>query len=176
MAKLTYNISLKGLNFPAPGQKKRFPHLEKIEQDLRSSLRIGLRAGEEAMKDRILNSPPTGSRVDDGRRVDTWTMYDSIGRSQVRAEKIQDRRRRRAAKFSFGFPADENGNIADAPATPTRGPSENPRWRQDPNYFVMQEYGDELFDVSYPGMFAQEEGRREFISKFESEMKRKGYK
>lgn len=176
MAKLKYNISLKGLSFPAPGQKKRFPHLEKVERDLRSSLRNGLKAGEEAMKDRVLNSPPTGSRVDDGRRVDTWTMYDSIGRSQVRAEKSADRRRRRSAKFSFGFPADENGNIAHAPATPTRGPSENARWRQDPNYFVMQEYGDELFDVFYPGMFAQEEGRRAFIASFESEMKRKGYK
>lgn len=176
MAKLKYNLTVKGFEVPAPGQQKRFPHLEKIESDLRSSIRKALRAGEEAMKDRVLDSPPTGSRKDDGARVDTWTMFDSIGRSQVRAEKVQDRRRRRPLKFSFGFPADENGNIADAPTSPTRGGSDNPRWRQDPNYFVMQEYGDDMFDVFYPGMYAQQEGRKAFIDSFENEMKRKGYK
>jgi hypothetical protein len=40
----------------------------------------------------------------------------------------------------------------------------------------MQEYGDDMFDVFYPGMYAQQEGRKAFIKTFEDEMKGKGYK
>ncbi len=174
-AKVKFSKDLSQL-LPAPGQRTRFPHLQKIVDDTKVALREAARAGEEAMKERVLNSPPTGSKSDDGKRVDTWTMYDSISRSRVREGKQKDRRRRTGASVSFGFPADENGNIKDAPMTPTRVQA-NERWRSDPNYFVMQEYGDSMFDEAfYPGMFSQQAGMDAAKVAFDSYMKRKGYK
>jgi hypothetical protein len=182
MAKVKFSKNLSQM-LPAPGQRKRFPALQKVVDDTKVALREAAKAGEEAMKERVLNSPPTGSRSDDGKRVDTWTMYDSISRSRVREGKQRDRRRRTGASVSFGFPADENGNIKDAPMVPTRGPAVPARgqgalpWRSDPNYFAMQEYGDSMFDEAfYPGMFSQRAGLDAAKAAFDSYMKRKGYK
>lgn len=175
MAKVKFSVDLPSM-LPAPGQRKRFPHLEKIANDAKLAMREAAKAGEEAMKDRVLDSPPTGSKVDDGRRVDTWTMYDSISRSRVKETKSRDRRRRTSATVSFGFPANADGSIKNAPAAPTRGQASD-RWRSDPNYFVMQEYGDSMFDdITYPGMFSQRDGAAAAIAAFDSYMKRKGYK
>lgn len=175
MAKLTFSKDLQQL-LAAPGQRKRFPHLQKIVNDTKVALREAARAGEDAMKGRVLDSPPTGSKSDDGKRVDTFTMFDSIGRSRVREAKQRDRRRKGSASVSFGFPADENGNIKDAPAVPTRGQASE-KWRSDPNYFVMQEYGDSMFDEAfYPGMFSQEAGMDAAKTAFDMYMKKKGYK
>lgn len=175
MAKVKFSIDLPNL-LPAPGQRKRFPHLQKLADDYKLAMREAAKAGQNAMKDRVLDSPPTGSKMDDGRRVDTWTMYDSIGKSRVRENPSRDRRRRTSATVSFGFPADSNGDIKDAPSAPTRGQA-GERWRSDPNYFVMQEYGDSMFDeLSYPGMKSQEDGVKAAITAFDSYMKRKGYK
>lgn len=175
MAKVKFSVDLPTL-LPAPGQRKRFPHLHKIVEDAKLALRAAARAGEEAMKDRVLDSPPTGSPMDDGRRVDTFTMFDTISRSRVKESKPNDRRRRTSASVSFGFPANNDGSIKNAPAAPTRGQASD-RWRSDPNYFVMQEYGDSMFDdITYPGMFSQRDGAAAAIAAFDSYMKRKGYK
>lgn len=173
--KIKFSVNLPDL-LPAPGQRKRFPHLDKVAADIKVGLREAAKAGENAMKDRVLDSPPTGSKNDDGRRVDTWTMYDSISRSKVREKGSRDRRRRSSVSVSFGFPADANGRIKDAPTVPTRGQADE-RWRSDPNYFVMQEYGDSMFEgIDYPGMFAQKEGSKAAQTAFEGYMKKKGYK
>lgn len=175
MTKVKFSVNLPDL-LPAPGQRKRFPHLDKVATDIKLGLRSAARAGEEAMKDRVLNSPPTGSRVDDGARVDTFTMFDSISRSKVRETSSRDRRKRSGVSVSFGFPADANGKIKDAPTVPTRGQASE-RWRSDPNYFVMQEYGDSMFDeITYPGMFAQDAGSVAAQNAFDTYMKKKGYK
>lgn len=175
MAKLNFSKDLKQM-IAAPGQRKRFPHLQKIADDAREALKEASKAGESAMRDRVLNSPPTGTKVDDGKRVDTFTMFESIRRSRVRAAKQNDRRRRGSLSVSFGFPADENGNIKDAPVTPIN-PPKNANWRSDPNYFVMQEYGDSMFDEAfYPGMFSQDAGMDAAKTAFDIYMKKKGYK
>lgn len=175
MASLKFTLKT-SMSLPAQGQRTRFPHLDKIASDVKLALRDAARAGEEAMKNRVLDSPPTGSKVDDGRRVDTWTMYDSISRSKVKEVKPKDRRRRSGVSVSFGFPADVNGQIKDAPAVPTRGQASD-RWRSDPNYFVMQEYGDSMFEeLSYPGMFAQNDGAKAAEVAFQAHMRKKGYK
>ena len=175
MAKVTFSKDLKQL-LAAPGQRKRFPHLQKIADDTKVALREAARAGQDAMRGVVLDSPPTGSKSDDGKRVDTFTMFDSIGRSRVRETKQRDRRRRGSVSVSFGFPADKDGNIKDAPAVPTRGQASE-KWRSDPNYFVMQEYGDSMFDEAfYPGMFSQKAGMDAAKTAFDMYMKKKGYK
>lgn len=175
MAKVNFSKDLK-LLLAAPGQRKRFPHLQKIADDTKAALREAARAGEDAMKGVVLNSPPTGNKADDGQRVETFTMFDSIGRSRVRETKQRDRRRRGSVSVSFGFPADENGNIKDAPPVPTRGQASE-KWRSDPNYFVMQEYGDSMFDEAfYHGMFSQDVGIEAAKTAFDMYMKKKGYK
>lgn len=159
-------------SLPAPGQIMRHPHLKKLRDDVIIAIRESTYVAVDAMRDRVLNSPPTGSRVDDGRRVDTWTMFDSIDRSKTLVEKGIDRRYRQTAIARFGFPANPDGTIADAPATPTRGASQNSKWRQDPNYFAMQEYGDSEYDVFYPGMFSQAEGESAFREDFDSRLQK----
>jgi hypothetical protein len=160
----------------APGQRKRFPHLEKIATDTRRALDAAAAAGADAMRYTVLNSPPTGNKADDGQRVETFTMFDSIGRSKAAEPKSKDRRRRSSVSASFGFPADADGNIKDAPAVPTRGQASE-KWRSDPNYFVMQEYGDSMFDEAfYHGMFSQRAGLEAARSAFDAYMKKKGYK
>jgi hypothetical protein len=175
MAKVKLNLT-KILSLPAPGQRTRYKHLQKLSRDIKGGLTTAVIAGSEAMKDRVVNSPPTGSKVDDGRRVDTWTMYDSIDFSKPREPRSKDRRKRSSVSASFGFPANPDGSIKDAPTSPTRGGgSEN--WRSDPNYFVMQEYGNSMFDeLSYPGMRSQQDGLDAAATAFDSYMKKKGYK
>lgn len=175
MIKVKFSLDLKNA-LPAPGQRKRFPHLNKVVADAKLGLRKAATAGQEAMRDKVLNSPPTGSKFDDGSRIDTWTMFDSISKSRVKEVKPTDQRRRTSASVSFGFPADADGNIKDAPTSPTRGQASD-NWRSDPNYFVMQEYGDSMFDeATYPGMFSQKAGLEAAKNAFTEYMKRKGYK
>jgi hypothetical protein len=93
-------------------------------------------------------------------------MYESIDRGRTKVIEGLDRRYRQTAVASFGFPAGMNGGIADAPgrAPGARG------WREDADYFARQEYGDSEYNVSYPGMFAQEAGTIAFFKKFDEEM------
>jgi hypothetical protein len=160
----------------APGQRKRFPHLRKITKDTKDALTAAAEAGADAMRYTVLNSPPTGNKADDGQRVETFTMFDSIGFSKSVEPRSRDRRRRSSASASFGFPADKDGNIKDAPRVPTRGEASE-KWRSDPNYFVMQEYGDSMFDEAfYHGMFSQRAGMDAAQTAFDAYMKKKGYK
>jgi hypothetical protein len=61
-----------------------------------------------------------------------------------------------------------NGGIADAPS---RAPGAR-GWKEDADYFARQEYGNSEYNVSYPGMFAQEAGTDAFYKKFDEEMSR----
>lgn len=157
---------------PAPGQIMRHPHLKKLRRDVIDAIRESTNVAVDAMRDRVLNAPPTGSPVDDGARYDTGTMYESIDRSKTLVKPGLDRRYRQQAVARFGFPANPDGTIADAPAAPAR-PSKNPsRWREDPNYFAMQEYGDTEFDVFYPGMFSQTAGELAFRQDFDKRIEK----
>ena len=155
-------------SLPAPGQIARHPHLQKLRRDIIDSIRKSGNAAVDAMRERVLNSPPTGSPVDDGRRYETGLMHESIDRGRTKVIEGLDRRYRQTAVASFGFPAGPNGGIGDAPgrAPGTRG------WKEDADYFARQEYGKDDYDVSYPGMYAQEQGVIAFYKTFDEEMAR----
>lgn len=155
-------------SLPAPGQLVRHPHLVKLRRDILESIRKSGNAAVEAMRERVLNSPATGSPMDDGARYDTGLMFESIDRGRTKVRDGLDRRYRQTAIASFGFPAGANGGIADAPgrAPGARG------WREDADYFARQEYGNSEYDVSYPGMFAQEQGKIVFDKTFDAELAR----
>jgi hypothetical protein len=177
MAKVKINFNLREvMSLPAPGQRTRYKHLRKLTRDIKDGLEAAVVAGADTMRSRVLDSPPTGSSVDDGRRVDTFTMFDSIGSSKPTEPRSRDRRKRSGVSASFGFPANKDGTIKDAPTAPTRGQA-GEHWRSDPNYFVMQEYGESMFDeLTYPGMEAQKVGLEVAEKTFTEYMKKKGYK
>lgn len=159
---------IKPFALPAPGQMMRHPHLLKLRRDIIDSIRKSGVAAVDAMRERVLNSPPTGSPYDDGQRIDTGLMFESIERGKTVIQPGLDRRYRQTAIASFGFPAGPHGGIGDAPGrTPgARG------WSEDSDYFARQEYGKDDYDVSYPGMYAQNAGRKAFMEEFDREMSR----
>ena len=174
MAKRSKNL---GKGLPSLPKQVMYPHLKKMVKQIQEGLRIAAKAGQEAMQNKILNSPTYSARHN-GRRYNTGTMFESVGKSNVKTAYPDDKRMRGSASVSFGFPAYPDGRIKDAPTNPSGPPREESlAWRSDPNYFVMQEYGDSMFDeATYPGMFSQAAGYRAAVEAFETYLKRKKIK
>ena len=93
----------------------------------------------------------------EGSRMETGNMYNSVSYKRGKIVSGPDKRFKQDIVGGFGWPADSSGNIKDAPGSPMSRSrdSDTTNWRQDPRYFVMQEYG---FGIT-PGMNSQDKAR-----------------
>jgi len=165
--------------------RKKYPWLQKVADDLRDATTEAARAGADAMRDKILDSP-TGTNWHKGinkergnpigARYETGTMWGSVASTRGRIVQNKDRRRRGSVQASFGWPATQSGDIADAPTTPMFRSPDGPGWREDPKYFKMQEFGFDLEGRKVPGMQAQEHGLKVAMIKIQEEVRKRGYK
>ncbi len=145
---------------------------KKAAEIKRAVTRAGV-AGAKSMRETILDSPTgsmwhgrrnafrakyrpaigNGITNQDGSRIETGNMYNSVSYKRGKAIPDSDRRKKQGVTGGFGWPATQSGGIKDAPSSPmpkSRNP-DNEKWRSDPRYFAMQEYGFE----STPGMDSQ---------------------
>lgn len=165
--------------------RKKYPWLEKVAEDMRRSAGYGAFKGADAMRGKILDSP-TGSSWHKainrdrgnppGARFETGTMYNSVSRTYGRIVPSRDARKRGSVTASFGWPADADGIIKDAPSAPKGRMPDGPGWRDDPKYFLMQEYGFDNEGRSVPGMRSQAAGVEAAKKAIQEELKRRGYK
>jgi hypothetical protein len=171
--------------------RKKYPWLQKVAEDLRDATTEAAKAGASAMRDTILNSPTgsdwhVGINIQRGKRppyinmwgsrYETGTMYNSVDFRKGRITQAKDRRRRGSVNASFGWPATASGQIADAPTSPIGRKPDGPGWRDDPKYFVMQEYGFNNEGTAVPGMNSQKAGLDAAMIKIQQEMRKRGYK
>lgn len=149
---------------------KNNPAMQKLAKDLKLAVsRAGL-AGAKSMRATILDSPtgtiwhrrtniwrgqnkPAINGKDGsvnnswGSRLDSGNMYNSVSRKYGKVVPGKDKRYKQDIVGGFGWPADSEGNIKNAPSSPMSR-SRNPDpvkhsmkpWRSDPNYFAIQEY------------------------------------
>jgi hypothetical protein len=166
---------------------KNNPGLQKLARQMRLAVSRAGKAGADSMRNTILYSP-TGTLWHDrrniwrqanrepiaginnqiGSRIETGNMYNSVSRKYGKIVPGKDKRYKQDIVGGFGWPADEMGNIKDAPSSPiskSRMP-DTPNWRSDPRYFAMQEYG---FDNT-PGMNSQETASLAARKKLEEEL------
>lgn len=142
--------------------------------------------GAEAMRNKILDSPTGTSwhkavsemRGHPGGRVDTGTMLGAATRNRGRIEAPRDRRMAARAIAAFGWPANSDGLIKDAPSSPAGPPGEGSweEWRTDPRYFVMQEYGFDNEGDWVPGMYSQREGVKAAAQVLQEFYRKNGFK
>ena len=149
---------------------------------------VGLAAyrGAQAMRDKILNSPTNSNwhrivseqRGHPGGRYDTGTMYGAVTYNRGRIEFPKDLRRSGKAIAAFGWPSNSSGDIKDAPTAPAGPPGFGSwgEWRQDPRYFVMQEYGFDNEGVDVPGMYSQKAGAIAADAVMDEFFRKNGYK
>jgi hypothetical protein len=165
--------------------RRRYPWLQKVANDLVKATDEAAKAGANAMRDKILDSPtnrPWHKAINKergntpGARYETGTMYESVKAGKSKIVESKDRRRRGSVQGSFGWPATADGDIADAPMSPIVRNPDGPGWREDPKYFRMQEFGFKLEDHRVPGMNSQVEGLKAAMIKIQSEMRKRGYK
>lgn len=168
---------------------KKNPAMQKLAREMRLAVSRAGKAGADSMRNTILYSP-TGSLWHDrrniwraanrepiagksnqiGSRIETGNMYNSVSRKYGKIVSGKDKRYKQDIVGGFGWPADEMGNIKDAPSSPmsaSRSP-DTPNWRSDPRYFAMQEYG---FDGTR-GMNSQETASQAARQKLEEELNR----
>jgi hypothetical protein len=168
---------------------KKNPAMQKLAREMRLAVSRAGKAGADSMRNTILYSP-TGTLWHDrrniwraanrepiagksnqiGSRMETGNMYNSVSRKYGKIVPGKDKRYKQDIVGGFGWPADEMGNIKDAPSSPmsaSRSP-DTPNWRSDPRYFAMQEYG---FDNT-PGMNSQETASYAARKKLEEELNR----
>ncbi len=165
--------------------RKKYPWLQKVANDLAGATTEAAKAGKDAMQWKILTSP-TGSSwhkaINDkrgnptGARYETGTMFNSVDFRKGRIVENKDRRRRGSVQASFGWPAAPDGTVDDAPTSPIGRSPDGPGWREDPKYFLMQEFGFELEGRNVPGMEAQKAGLDAAMIKIQTEMRKRGYK
>lgn len=142
----------------------------------------------DAMRDKILNSP-TASRWHkaineqrnnpEGARYETGTMYESVSRTYGKIVANADRRKQSKVVASFGWPANSDGTIKDAPMNPTTKGTRNPDgpgWRSDPRYFMMQEYGFDNEGDWVWGMQSQRAGVEAAKIAMDAFFAKRGYK
>ena len=167
--------------------RKKYPWLEKVAEDMRRSAGFAAYKGAQAMREKILDSPTNrpGSKWHEmanarrgnpsGARYETGTMYNSVSRTYGRIVYGQDARRRGSVTAGFGWPADSDGKISEAPASPIGRQPDGPGWRDDPRYFEMQEYGFPHEGHDVPGMESQAAGVEAAKRALTEELKRRGY-
>jgi hypothetical protein len=114
-----------------------------------------------------------------GARLDSGNMYNSVSYKRGKAIPDSDRRKRQGVTGGFGWPASQDGQIKDAPSSPlSRSRNPDPTepgmkpWRNDPRYFVMQEYGF----GSTPGMDSQRKASIEAEKVLKDELAKLGIK
>lgn len=167
--------------------RKKYSWLQKVAEDLREITTIAAQAGANGMRDKILDSPtnnPSGwhQAINAQRgntpnaRYETGTMFESVQARRGRIVQSKDRRRRGSVQASFGWPATSSGNIADAPMSPMVRQPDGPGWREDPKYFVMQEFGFPHEGREVPGMQSQRHGLKAAMVKLQEETRKRGYK
>jgi hypothetical protein len=176
---------------------KNNPGMQKLAKELKLAIsRAGL-AGANSMRETILDSPTgndgpeplwshtrkniwrannrpaingKGGSVNNrtGSRLETGNMYNSVSYKRGKVVPGPDKRFKQDIVGGFGWPADESGNIKDAPSSPMSRSrdSDTPNWREDPRYFAMQEYG---FGKT-PGMNSQERASRAARNVLEAEI------
>jgi hypothetical protein len=122
---------------------------------------------------RANNRPPIngkGGSVNNliGSRLETGNMYNSVSYKRGKIVAGPDKRFKQDIVGGFGWPADQSGNIKDAPSSPMSRSrdSDTTNWRQDPRYFAMQEYG---FGKT-PGMNSQERASQAARNVLEAEI------
>lgn len=170
----------------SPANLKKYPWLAKIAEDMRRSAGFAAYHGAKAMREKILDSPIPDSyshRMVNARRgnppnarYETGTMYNSVSFNRGSISHPKDQRRRGSVSAGFGWPADENGIIKDAPTSPIGRQPDGAGWRDDPKYFMMQEYGFPHEGRTVPGMFSQRAGVEAAKIALNEELKRRGYK
>jgi hypothetical protein len=168
---------------------KNNPGLQKLARQMRLAVSRAGKAGADSMRNTILYSPTrspsvwhdrkniwrqenrepiSGVNNQIGSRIETGNMYNSVSRKYGKIVSGKDKRYKQDIVGGFGWPADEMGNIKDAPSSPmskSRMP-DTPNWRSDPRYFAMQEYG---FDGTR-GMKSQETASLAARKKLEEEL------
>lgn len=181
--------NLINLNLPIANAVNRAVNakLAKIAEDSRRAAGYAAFKGKDAMRDKILDSP-TGSKYHEwinimrgnniGARYDTGAMFNSVSMTRGKIIENQDKRKRSSVTASFGWPIDASGDIA--PVNPSKRSRESTNrigsWAEDPRYFKMQEYGWSLYNVDYPGMFAQKAGLTAARKAMDEYFRSKGYK
>lgn len=190
--RLSVNPIFKGIDAKNPianaANRKRYPWLQVVADDLAAAAGKSARAGFSAMRDKILDSPTLrpGSNWHKminarrgnppGARYETGTMFNSVFYNRGRIVEARDRRRRGSVTAGFGWPASEDNVIKDAPTSPLGRQPDGPGWRDDPKYFVMQEYGFPHEGYEVPGMYSQKAGAEAAKIALDQELKRRGYK
>jgi hypothetical protein len=152
---------------------KRNPAMLKKAQEIKRAVTRAGVAGAKSMRETILDSPTgsmwhgrrnafrakyrpaigNGITNQDGSRIETGNMYNSVSYKRGKSVPDSDKRKKQGVTGGFGWPATESGAIKNAPSSPM-SKSRNPdteNWRSDPRYFSMQEYGF----GSTPGMNSQ---------------------
>jgi hypothetical protein len=173
---------------------KKSPAMQKLAREIKRAVTRAGMAGANSMRETILDSPtgsmwhgrrnafrrkyrePIGNGVvnKDGSRIETGNMYNSVSYKRGKAIPDSDRRKKQGVIGGFGWPATQSGDIKDAPSSPmakSRNP-DNEKWRSDPRYFAMQEYG---FGTT-PGMDSQEKASIIAQAKLKEELARLGIK
>lgn len=193
--RLTVNPIFAGIDPKNPianaANRKKYPWLEKIAQDMRIAAGRAAAAGADAMRDKILNSP-TGSswhiaiNIERGKRppninqwgsrYETGTMFNLVSANRGKIVENADRRRRGSVTAGFGWPAMSDGTIKDAPSSPVGRAPDGPGWRTDPKYFLMQEYGFNNMGDQVEGMYSQQAGVEAAKLVLNNELRKMGYK
>jgi hypothetical protein len=175
---------------------KKNPAMRKKAAEIKRAVTRAGMAGAKEMRRVILEDSSTGSiwhsrrnafrakyrpaigtegvRNQDGSRIETGNMYNSVSYKRGKAVADSDRRRRQGVTGGFGWPATEGGEIKNAPSSPiskSRNP-DTPNWRSDPRYFAMQEYGF----GSTEGMNSQRKAAREALRVLREELAKVGVK
>ena len=172
---------------------KKNPEMQKLSRELKLAVSRAGMAGANSMRDTILNSPTgslwhkrqniwrstnrpaingKGGSVNNtwGSRIETGNMYNSVSYKRGKTVQGADKRFKQGIVGGFGWPANEDGSIRDAPSSPmdrSRTP-DTPNWRTDARYFAMQEYG---FDKT-PGMNSQQVALNVARTKLEEEIRK----
>lgn len=202
---MSYKITIKGKNtvgfdLTVPNLRARLVNpilMRESEIIRREGIGRAARIGANAMRDKILNSPTASNwhkRVSEerghpGARYETGTMFGSVTYTFGKIIESPDKRKRARVHASFGWPAskyegpDGTTVIKDAPRSPsTKGTNgidkENGygNWREDPRYFVMQEYGFELEGDYVEGMYSMRAGGKAAMEYLDGFLKKRGYK
>jgi hypothetical protein len=199
---MSYKITIKSKNtlpveVTIPNLRARLinPILAREAESIRrEGIGRAARIGANAMRDKILNSPTASKwhkaineqrNNPTGARFETGTMFGSVTFTFGKILESPDKRKRAVVHSSFGWPAskysDPNSEVIlkDAPRSPTtkgvRAP-DGPGWREDPRYFIMQEYGFDLEGHWVEGMYSMRAGRDAAKKHLDEFFRRKGYK